>query len=68
MGIIGVMRGYFQGMGDVTPTAISQLLEQVINAIVSIVAAYMLYSYGKGIAAASAEQSTTNAASVVKSD
>ena len=63
VGIIGVMRGYFQGMGDVTPTAISQLLEQVINAIVSIVAAYMLYSYGKGIAAASAEQSTTNAAS-----
>lgn len=44
--IIGVFRGYFQGMGDVVPTSVSQILEQIVNAVVSVVAAYQLYSYG----------------------
>lgn len=43
--IIGVFRGYFQGMGQMGPTAISQVLEQIVNAIVSVVAAYQLYKY-----------------------
>ena len=29
--VLGVMRGYFQGMGTMVPTAISQVLEQIIK-------------------------------------
>lgn len=39
---LGVLRGFFQGLGSTIPTAISQILEQVVNAIVSIVAASIL--------------------------
>ena len=38
--IMGVLRGYFQGKNTMLPTSISQILEQLVNAIVSIVAAY----------------------------
>ena len=38
--IIGVLRGFFQGKNTMVPTAISQILEQIINAIVSVYAAY----------------------------
>lgn len=48
--IMGVLRGYFQGIGTMIPTAISQVLEQILNAVVSIVGAAMLMEYGKGIA------------------
>jgi len=44
--LMGVIRGYFQGNGTMTPTAISQLIEQIINAIVSVVAAIALFNYG----------------------
>ncbi len=46
MAIMGVLRGYFQGMGTMMPTAISQVIEQIVNAVVSIAAAGLLYSYG----------------------
>lgn len=46
MAVMGVLRGYFQGMGTMMPTAISQIIEQVFNAIVSIAAANYLYQYG----------------------
>lgn len=49
--VLGVVRGFFQGMGTMMPTAVSQLLEQIINAIVSICAAYMLFGYGARIGA-----------------
>lgn len=49
--VLGVIRGFFQGMGTMMPSAVSQLMEQVINAIVSIWAAYMLYGYGTRIGA-----------------
>lgn len=39
-GLLGVMRGYFQAQNTMLPTAISQIGEQIINAIVSITAAY----------------------------
>lgn len=45
--IMGVIRGYFQGMGTMVPTAVSQIIEQIINAAVSIIAAKMLFDYGK---------------------
>lgn len=40
--VMGVLRGYFQGKNTMLPTSISQILEQIINAIVSIAAAYYL--------------------------
>ncbi len=49
--VLGVIRGFFQGMGTMMPSAISQLLEQIVNAIVSVWAAYMLYGYGSRIGA-----------------
>ena len=41
-GILGVFRGYFQGHGSMVQTSVSQILEQVANALVSIGAACLL--------------------------
>lgn len=49
--VLGVVRGFFQGMGTMMPTAMSQLIEQIFNAVVSIVAASMLFGYGSRIGA-----------------
>lgn len=40
--LMGTFRGYFQSKKNMVPTAISQLIEQLINAIVSISMAYFL--------------------------
>ena len=40
--VMGVLRGYFQGKSAMMPTSISQILEQIVNAIVSIIAAKFL--------------------------
>lgn len=40
--IMGVFRGFYQGKNTMIPTAVSQVLEQVVNAVVSIVASYLL--------------------------
>lgn len=48
---MGVLRGYFQGMGNMLPTALSQLVEQIVNAIVSVAAAYVLFAYGAKVSA-----------------
>lgn len=42
--ILGVMRGLFQGKGTMVPTALSQIFEQIVNAIVSVAAAYYFMS------------------------
>ncbi|MCM1258100.1 MAG: polysaccharide biosynthesis protein [Roseburia sp.] len=47
--ILGVLRGYFQGLGSMVPSAISQVIEQIINALVSMGAAYYLFGYGKKV-------------------
>mgnify|MGYP000277989184 CR=1 FL=1 len=49
--VLGVLRGFFQGLGTMMPSAISQIIEQIVNAIVSIAAAYILYGYGARIGA-----------------
>ncbi len=49
--IMGVVRGYFQGLGTMVPTAFSQLIEQIVNAVISIVAGVYLYEYGTKVAA-----------------
>ena len=41
-GFLGVLRGYFQAHRTMVPTSISQLIEQVFNAIVSITGAVIL--------------------------
>lgn len=41
-GFLGVFRGYFQAHRSMTHTSISQVLEQIVNAAVSILAAYLL--------------------------
>lgn len=41
-GPLGVLRGYFQAHRTMVPTSISQIAEQLVNAVVSILAAYLL--------------------------
>ena len=53
MSVLGVMRGYFQGLGTMVPTAVSNIFEQIINAIVSLVAATVFYKAAKTAAIAS---------------
>lgn len=38
--LLGVFRGYFQGHSNMVPTALSQIVEQIINAVVSIIATF----------------------------
>lgn len=45
--IVGVLRGFFQGLGTMVPTAVSQIIEQITNGIVSVGAAYYLYQVGQ---------------------
>ena len=45
--IMGVVRGFFQGMGTMVPTAASQIVEQIVNAVVSIIGASYLIEMGK---------------------
>ena len=41
-GLLGVLRGYFQANGTMVPTSFSQIVEQILNAVVSILAAFLL--------------------------
>ncbi|MCM1386690.1 MAG: polysaccharide biosynthesis protein [Bacillus sp. (in: Bacteria)] len=41
-GLLGVLRGYFQAHGTMVHTSLSQILEQIFNAAVSMIAAYLL--------------------------
>ena len=47
--VMGVVRGFFQGMGTMVPTALSQIVEQIVNAIVSIIGASYLLEMGKKV-------------------
>lgn len=49
--IVGVLRGFFQGLNTMIPSSISQIIEQIINAIVSVAAAYVLFGYGSRVGA-----------------
>ncbi len=54
MCILGVFRGFFQGLGTMIPTAVSQIFEQIVNAVVSIAAAMYLYKAGEKVGKAAA--------------
>ncbi|MDL2250492.1 polysaccharide biosynthesis protein [Lachnospiraceae bacterium OttesenSCG-928-J05] len=47
--VLGTLRGFFQGIGSMVPTAVSQILEQIVNAIASIAGAYVLFNIGKDL-------------------
>ncbi|MBQ8912947.1 MAG: polysaccharide biosynthesis protein [Lachnospiraceae bacterium] len=40
-GLLSVFRGYMQAHNTMVPTAVSQIIEQIMNAVVSVAAAYM---------------------------
>ncbi len=44
--IMSVFRGYFQGMHMMVPTAISQIIEQIFNAVFSVYMAYVFLQIG----------------------
>lgn len=44
-GILGVYRGYFQAYQNMLPSSISQILEQIFNAAVSLLAAWLFIRY-----------------------
>lgn len=50
-GLVGVLRGYFQAYGSMVQTSISQILEQIINAVVSVGAAWYLIAHVAGTGA-----------------
>ena len=41
-GLLGVLRGYFQAHRTMLQTSLSQIFEQILNAVVSLLAAYLL--------------------------
>lgn len=52
--LISCYRGYLQGWQLMTPTAVSQIIEQLLRVVVMLGAAYMLLPYGLGAAAGGA--------------
>ncbi len=52
--VMSAFRGYFQGNQIMTPTAVSQILEQSVRVITVLVLAYLLMPYGIEFAAAGA--------------
>lgn len=52
--IMSAFRGYFQGMQNMVPTAVSQLVEQVFRAGTAITLAYLLLNVGTAEAAGGA--------------
>lgn len=44
--VASAYRGYFQGRGNMTPTAISQVIEQILNTVFTLVFAALLIKYG----------------------
>lgn len=52
--VLASLRGYFQGHQLMTPTAVSQIIEQFIRVVTMLVLAYALLPYGLEYAAAGA--------------
>jgi len=48
-GFLSVYRGYFQAYGNMVPTSISQIVEQIFNAVVSIVAAILFMKWAMAL-------------------
>lgn len=59
--IMGVLRGFFQGNGSMIPTAFSQVLEQIVNAVISVGGAYILLKAGQRAVESGADHSIPQA-------
>ncbi|MGH4118711.1 putative polysaccharide biosynthesis protein [Clostridium sp.] len=57
--VLSAYRGYFQGRGNMTPTAISQVLEQIANTVFSLIFAAYFIKYGLAAGAAGGTIGTT---------
>jgi stage V sporulation protein B len=57
--VLSAYRGYFQGRGNMTPTAVSQVLEQIANTIFSLIFAAAFIKYGIAAGAAGGTIGTT---------
>lgn len=47
-GMLGVVRGYFQAHKSMVQTSVSQIMEQIVNAVVSVGAAWLLIDFAMG--------------------
>ena len=56
--IMAVFRGYFQGLKNTWPTAISQIIEQIFNAVFSVWLAYILVKKSVELGAAGGTMGT----------
>jgi len=56
--VLSVFRGYFQGMNNTIPTAASQIIEQIINAITSLLLVFMFFRVNLAYAAAGGNAAT----------
>lgn len=66
-GILGVLRGYFQAHKSMVQTSVSQILEQIANAVVSVGGAYLLIRAGAaGAMAETAEKADAAAENVTQ--
>jgi len=57
--ILSVYRGYFQGSGNMIPTTVSQIIEQLINVLSSLLFACLLMKYGIEVGCAGATVGTS---------
>jgi stage V sporulation protein B len=48
-----IFRGYFQGRSNMAPTSVSQILEQAVHSILTILFAWIMYQFGTKYAIAS---------------
>jgi O-antigen/teichoic acid export membrane protein len=58
---MSVIRGYFQGLSNMKPYALSQLMEQLVRVIWMLVTAFMIMKIGSGNWVEAVTQSTTAA-------
>ena len=49
--VLGILRGYFEGMGTTVPTQISRLVEALVMATGSVLFAFITMGYGKKVGA-----------------
>jgi len=56
--VMSVFRGYFQGMNDMVPTAASQVIEQLVNAVFSVILVFVFYKTNKAYAAGGGNAAT----------
>ena len=58
VGIMAVFRGYFQGMNNMIPTAVSQIIEQIFHAVFSVFLAWLFIDNSIALAAAGGTSGT----------